>query len=56
LKYYPLWRRLVYCTLLQEKMYGAWVGRISLLKKKKLDAIEEIRLKNITNFSTCRQN
>lgn len=48
LKYYPLWRRLVYGALLQENMFHLWIGRTHRLKKKKLNRIEEeeIRLKN----------
>ena len=48
LKYYELWRRLVYGALFQEKMYEAWIGRTKRLRKKKrLSPIEaeEIRLK-----------
>jgi hypothetical protein len=49
LKYYELWRRLVYGALFQEKMFEAWIGRTKRLNKKKtLSPIdnEEIRIKN----------
>jgi hypothetical protein len=49
IKYYPLWRRLVYGALLQEKMYEAWIKRTSRLRGKSLTAFneEEIRLKKM---------
>ena len=50
LKYYDLWRRLVYGALFQEKMYEAWIGRTKRLKKKtRLNPIEveEMRLKRL---------
>jgi hypothetical protein len=49
-KYYTLWRRLVYAGLLQEKMYEAWINRTKgLIGKKGLNAVEkqEINCKNI---------
>jgi hypothetical protein len=48
-KYYTLWRRLVYAGLLQEKMYEAWIDRTKGLKGKGLNAVEkqEINCKNI---------
>jgi hypothetical protein len=62
LKYYGLWRRLVYGALYQEKMYEAWIIRTARLKKKKLSAIEEeeIRLKNVAGvrfvqYLLCRR-
>ena len=41
LKYYPLWRRLIYGALLQEKIYEAWIQRTKRLRNKRLDAVEE---------------
>jgi hypothetical protein len=49
LKYYPLWRRLVYGALLQEKMYEAWIERTKRLRAKSLNVVqeEEINLKKM---------
>lgn len=63
LNYYPLWRRLVYGALLQEKMYEAWISRTNRLKnKKKLTAIEgeEMNLRNmagvrLVQYLLCRR-
>jgi hypothetical protein len=48
-KYYPLWRRLVYGALLQEKMYEGWIKRTRNLEGKMLVAVrqEEIRLRDM---------
>jgi hypothetical protein len=48
LKYYQLWRRLVYGALLQEKMFEAWIQRTKQLRGRRLNAVEEemINLRN----------
>jgi len=40
-KYYPIWRRLVYGGLFQEKMFEAWIERTKGWRKKGLNAVEE---------------
>jgi hypothetical protein len=47
-KYYPLWRRLIYGALLQEKMYAGWIRRTARLKGRRLTASqqEEVNLRN----------
>jgi hypothetical protein len=49
-KYYPLWRRLIYGALFQEKLYNAWIQRTRRLKGRRLNAVEEeeIRLRNMS--------
>jgi hypothetical protein len=46
-KYYPLWRRLVYGALLQEKLFGAWLKGTKRMTEN-LNAVEKemLRLKN----------
>jgi hypothetical protein len=50
LKYYSLWRRLVYRVVFQEKMFEAWIEKTKAWKKKGLNAVQEeaINLKNMT--------
>ena len=62
IKYYPLWGRLVYAALSQEKMFEAWIRRTKRLKKRELNAIEEeeIRLRNnagvrLVQYLLCRR-
>jgi hypothetical protein len=62
-KYYTLWRRLVYGALFQENMYEAWINRTKGLKGKKgLNDVEkeEINLKNmagtrLVQYLLCRR-
>jgi len=50
MKYYPLWRRLVYGALFQEKMYEAWIRKTKGFAGKMLSAVgqELFNLRNMT--------
>lgn len=52
LKYYTLWRRLVYGALLQEKMFEAWTQRTERLSGRRLNRVEEemIHLRNMAGL------
>jgi hypothetical protein len=61
-KYYPLWRRLVYGALFQEKMYEAWSKRTQRLKTGNMNAVEKemLRLKHnagvrLVQYLLCRR-
>ena len=40
-RYYELWRRLIYGALLQEKMFEGWIQRTKHLQGRRLNAVQE---------------